>query len=324
MRAGLRSSRTVTVPRACRLAATWLGMTIGLASIAVCQEASPSPSASRDVDALGESQDQDQDRDRDRLGLADLAAYRAALAGRATGDRARSSDPPAQVGFRELWKAPDDYRGRRVTVRGRIERTFRQGAVGSFPPLVEAWVFTASGDPLCVVYPRSDEGEREGAREEVPAPGQGQHPLRLGDRAAGQSVEFTGTFLKMVRYAAGDGDRLAPLIVGDRPPALVRAPGGSAEARAAEATGEGDVLRAIGGEVGGVGQNGRRSSWSRSNWILGLTMAAVAVAAIAAQHLRGARMGHRANARDRGREREREGPDPPLQFVDRPDGPGPK
>lgn len=318
---GLISSRAVR--GACRLAAALLGMTIGLASIADGQEVSPRSSPGLEVEAGAV----DESRDQDRLGLADLAAYRAALAGRATGDRARSSDPPVRVGFRELWKAPDDYRGRRVTVRGRVERTFRQGAVGSFPPLVEAWVFTASGDPLCVVYARSgaDEGAVEAGREKGPAPGQGRHPLPLGDRAAGQSVEFTGTFLKMVRYAAGDGDRLAPLIVGDRSPSLVTAiEGGSVEARAAEAAGQGEVLRAIGGKVAGAGQNGGRSGWSRSSWILGLTMAAVAVAAIAAQHFRGARMGHRANARDRGRERRHEGPDPPLQFVDRPDGPGPK
>ena len=34
-------------------------------------------------------------------------------------------------------------------------------------------------------------------------------------------VRFTGTFLKMVRYAGGDGARLAPLIVGDRLPMAI-------------------------------------------------------------------------------------------------------
>ena len=32
-------------------------------------------------------------------------------------------------------------------------------------------------------------------------------------------VRFTGTFLKMVRYAGSDGPRLAPLIVGGQQPA---------------------------------------------------------------------------------------------------------
>lgn len=298
---------------------------IGLSSIALGQEVSVGADTGAGASTrsgIGAApargpRDQDQEQDQNRLGLADLAAYRAALAGRATGDRARSSDPPVQVGFRELWNSPEVYRGRRVTVRGRVERTFRQGAVGSFPPLVEGWVFTSSGDPLCVVYPRSGEGEtdREAGAGTKAARGAAH---ALDDRAAGQSVEFTGTFLKMVRYAAGDGDRLAPLIVGDHPPALV-ATAASAEDRSARAAGRDNVLRAVGGEL--AGQNGARLGWSRSSWILGLTMAAVAVAIIAAQHLRGAGLRDRAAAKARGGARAT--PDLPLEFIEPPDGPGP-
>ena len=39
-----------------------------------------------------------------------------------------------------------------------------------------------------------------------------------GMPAQGRVVQFTGTFLKMVRYAGADTTRLAPLIVGDRQP----------------------------------------------------------------------------------------------------------
>ena len=173
--------------------------------------------------ACGQDADPDREPD-DRLGLTDLAAYRAALSGRPTADLARTSDPPAPVGFRDLWGRPEAYLGRRVTVGGRVERTFRQGAVGSFPPLVEAWVFSAAGDPICVVYPRPD----------APAAAE-----------PGRTVRFTGTFLKMVRYKGGDGDRLAPLIVGDRPPDLQR-PEASKGSSATPAT-AGAVLRAIGG-----------------------------------------------------------------------------
>ena len=135
--------------------------------------------------------------------------------------------PRSSVGFRDLWKRPDAYRGRRVTVRGRLERTFRQGAVGSFPPLVEAWIFSTSGDPFCVVYPQAGAGSSTGTGPSgVSAPGSSTDAHRGEARPAspagpgpGRVVRFTGTFLKMVRYAAGDGDRLAPLIVGDRPPA---------------------------------------------------------------------------------------------------------
>ena len=35
--------------------------------------------------------------------------------------------------FKDLWNRPDVFRGRRVTVQGRVVRIFRQGPVGSFP-----------------------------------------------------------------------------------------------------------------------------------------------------------------------------------------------
>ena len=78
--------------------------------------------------------DESETRQDDQLSLADLVGYCAALSGKATADDARPSDPPARVGFRDLWERPDAYRGRRVTVRGRVARIFRQGPVGSFPP----------------------------------------------------------------------------------------------------------------------------------------------------------------------------------------------
>ena len=201
--------------------------------------------------ACGQDADPDREPD-DRLGLADLAAYRAALSGRPTADLARTSDPPAPVGFRDLWGRPEAYRGRRVTVDGRVERTFRQGAVGSFPPLVEAWVFSAAGDPICVVYPRPD----------APAVAE-----------PGRTVRFTGTFLKMVRYKGGDGDRLAPLIVGDRPPDLQRPEAGKGSAATPSTAGA--VLRAIGGGGRDNGPAADRGGWMLSSWALGLVLAAV-------------------------------------------------
>ncbi len=273
-----------------------------------------------------EGQDADADRDPppdDRLGLADLAAYRAALSGKATADEARPADPSSSVGFRDLWTRPDAYRGRRVTVRGRLERTFRQGAVGSFPALVEAWVFSTSGDPFCVVYSQAGAGPGTGASPSgISAPGTSTDGHRGDARPAGPAgpgpgrvVRFTGTFLKMVRYVAADGDRLAPLIVGDRPPASPSPEtAGESKAPSAEA---GEVLRAIGGGIVDDGPGIERGSWSRSSWMLGLMLTAVAAAAIAAQHLRGAQLHDRAAARARLREPSL--PDPPLQFIDSPD-----
>jgi hypothetical protein len=259
----------------------------------------------------------DPDRD-DRLGLADLAGYRAALAGKATADDARPTDPPARVGFRDVWKRPETYRGRRVIVEGRLERTFRQGAVGTFPPLVEAWIFSPSGDPLCLVYPQAGAGIGPAG---VSAPGtasDARHDGRAATPAVpepGRAVRFTGTFLKMVRYAAGDGERLAPLIVGDRPPEPPP-PAGSGES-AAIPPGAGEVLRAIGGGGRDDGPVANRTAWMSSSWTMGLVLAAVAAVVIAGQHLRGARL--RDHVAERARLRDRTAPDPPLHFVDPPE-----
>jgi hypothetical protein len=142
------------------------------------------------------------------LSLADLAAYRAALIDRAS---STSEGPPVAVGFRELWSRPEVYQGRQVEVRGRVVRRFRQGSIGTFPPLAEVWAVAPSGDPFCLVFP-----EPRGKSTSTPAP----EPTG--------TVGFVGTFLKQVRYQGGDGPRLAPLIVGPKPPvALEPAPASS-------------------------------------------------------------------------------------------------
>ena len=128
--------------------------------------------------------------DEPTLTLADLAAYQAALS-------AKADTPPARVGFRDLWGAPERYRGRLVQVEGRLVRRFRQDAFGTFPPLAEAWAVSPAGDPFCLIFP---------------------DPASPASPALGTPVRFVGTFLKRVRYRAGDGPRLAPLIVGGGPP----------------------------------------------------------------------------------------------------------
>ena len=150
----------------------------------------------------------------DQLSLADLVGYRAALSGKATADDARPADPPARVGFRDLWERPDAYRGRRVTVRGRVARIFRQGPVGSFPPCSRSGSSRPAGDPFCLVFPQ----DRRTRPKRPRSIGPDVRPKPSAVPGPGRTVRFTGTFLKMVRYAAGDGERLAPLIVGDRPP----------------------------------------------------------------------------------------------------------
>jgi hypothetical protein len=120
--------------------------------------------------------------------IADLPAYRAAL----------SEDKVAAVPvtFRDLWDRPDEFKGRRVAVSGRVVAVFHQGGVGQFPALAEVWAFTPESDPFCLVCPET---------KDHPAP------------VRGSLVGFEGTFLRKIRYRGGDVDRLAPLVVGPGP-----------------------------------------------------------------------------------------------------------
>jgi hypothetical protein len=166
------------------------------------------------------------------LNLADLADYRRALT-------PRDSEPrPTVVSYRELWEHPERYQGTRIQVEGRIVRRFRQGTVGTFPPLVEAWAVTPLGEPFCWVYPAP--------KAEAPA--------------VRDSVRFVGTYLKRIRYQGADVDRLAPLIVGPRPPASLP--------RAASRP------------------NASSGHYSVTDWILGTAAAVIVMAVLAWQHLR--------------------------------------
>jgi hypothetical protein len=198
------------------------------------------------------------------LGLADLPAEHAALAGKATIDGPRAADPPRPLSFPDLWDHPEEWRGRRVIVRGAVARVFRQGAVGSFPPLVEGWLSTPEGNLLCVVFPQPK------------GPG-GDPPLEAGRR-----VDFTGTFLRPIRYAAADQPRLAPLVVGDRPPAPLK--GASAGAGASTAA----ALRSIGASpIPDSRLSPAADSWPAAGWAFGLILGLAAAAVLAWQHLRG-------------------------------------
>jgi hypothetical protein len=165
------------------------------------------PTALADPPAATEPREQITD---DRLSLVDLPAYLAALSGRATNDAASPLEPAKNASFRELWDQPATFQGHRVRVEGRVERIFRQGPVGSFPPIAEAWIYNPNGEPICIEFPV------DGGDSQEPGVVAGRTASKIPDK--GTIVEFTGTFLKRIRYAASDGDRLAPLIVGDRYP----------------------------------------------------------------------------------------------------------
>ena len=128
------------------------------------------------------------------VSIADLAGYRAALGSKV------NSTAATPVTFRELWDHPRAYQGRLVQVEGRVARLFRQASVGKFPPLAEAWITSPVGDPTCLIFP-TDSGQA------TPTP---------GDR-----VRFVGTFLRRITYKGSDTDRVAPLVVGPRPPSVL-------------------------------------------------------------------------------------------------------
>jgi len=158
------------------------------------------------------------------LALTDLAEYRRALV-------ARESEPvPPLVTYRTLWDHPAAHEGKRVQIEARIVRRFQQGSVGTFPPLVEAWAVTPLGEPICLVYPAPSSPAKADA-----APGR-------------ENVRFVGTYLRRIRYAGGDVDRLAPLIVGPAPPRVpprtARTPASVATDRAGDPLNDG-LLAAV-------------------------------------------------------------------------------
>jgi hypothetical protein len=136
------------------------------------------------------------------LSLGDLPAYRAALSQPSAPAKVRS------VTFADLWTRPVAYRDALVEVRGRVVRRFQQNAVGDFPALTEAWIMTAGENPIGLVFPSNAE-----ARSRT---------------SVGTEVTFSGTFLKLLRYQAGDGERLAPLVVGPAAPKALSSSGSSA------------------------------------------------------------------------------------------------
>lgn len=105
-------------------------------------------------------------------------------------------------------------------IEGRVQRIFRQGPVGSFPALAEIWIASPAGDPFCLVIPQETGTGSLGVNDNS----LGGHTTSQRIPVAGRTVQFTGIFLKVIRYAAGDGARLAPLVVGDQPPVPVHRP----------------------------------------------------------------------------------------------------
>jgi hypothetical protein len=189
------------------------------------------------------------------LDLADLEGYRAALAPKLSAKGGDRAEPTVRASSSDLLNRPDQFRGHRVTVSGRIVRIFRQGSVGTFPPLAEIWIASTAGEPFCLIAPQE--------RGSIPLPG--------------QAVQFTGTFLRLIRYEAKRGNRLAPLVVGDRPPLALSDRARRQRSPGADRPTSGDAFS---------GQGFTRWGLSASSWALGLALAALAGGVIVWQHLR--------------------------------------
>jgi hypothetical protein len=80
-------------------------------------------------------------------------------------------------------------------------------------------------------------------------------------------VRFEGVFLRSIRYQGGDSARLAPLVVGDRPPSVTAAASKPAP-------------------TGAGAKHGAWGNFSGLDWALGLGAAVVVVAVLARHHLR--------------------------------------
>jgi hypothetical protein len=217
-----------------------------------------------------------------RLGLADLAAYRAALSGTASADDDHAAKPVRPVTFYDLWDHPQTWRGQRVQVRGKVTRIFRQDEVGGFPPLAEAWLSTPEGDLFCTVFPTA------------------------GVPDLGQTVTFTGTFLRTIRYAGGDQPRLAPWIVGDRPPLL------NAERGMRKEAWDQGLL----GLTVGKPQSPSRwfESWSPAGWLLGIALGLAGARVLAWQYVRRPLAARPRGARHKNKRAA--AADPPLVFLE--------
>jgi hypothetical protein len=133
------------------------------------------------------------------MSFRDNAAYALLL------DRVRAQTPAelAAVSRRDLvlthiWEHPDLYRGVPIHLLGTAMRVLRyESKLTKTGWLYEAWIITpeTSRVPYACVFEDAPQG------------------LPIGPNLA-ERVVFNGYFLKILKYAAGDVDRGAPLLVG--------------------------------------------------------------------------------------------------------------
>ena len=123
-----------------------------------------------------------------------------------------AADVP-RIGFRQMYKQPDDYRGTLVRVRGQAKRAYHLRAPKN-PAGIEGYykfIIALAGhpeDPVFVYALELPEGFPEVKDLDVD-----KEVTDFED----VHVEFTGYFFKCAAYKAGDGIRVAPLILAKSP-----------------------------------------------------------------------------------------------------------
>lgn len=116
-----------------------------------------------------------------------------------------------RVSFLQVYRQPDDYRGKLVTVQGSVRRGYYRQAPRNFYGIPGYYIFwlkpTGSNSPMVVYcldvpqgFPDVKTLEETTAKPEL-----------------NEQVEFTGFFFKRWAYRSEDGTRLAPLILAKTP-----------------------------------------------------------------------------------------------------------
>ena len=129
------------------------------------------------------------------------------------------ASPGGRVGFVQLFKQPNEYRGKLVTVRGDARLAYRIGAPANNNGITGYYVYWLKpvggpNRPIVIYALETPPGFPTLADKDL-----GQSATELDE-----SVEFTGYFFKNWAYQAQDHTRLAPLLLAKTPvwrPALV-------------------------------------------------------------------------------------------------------
>jgi hypothetical protein len=116
------------------------------------------------------------------------------------------------VGFLQLYKQPDFYRGKLVTVRGEANLVYHVHAPKNIYGISEYYIFwmRPAGGPDSPIVVYSLEVPPDFPDITKTSPGKQRGEVR-------EEVEFTGYFFKNYAYRAKDGTRIAPLVLAKVP-----------------------------------------------------------------------------------------------------------